>query len=1355
MAINYGRQQLSEDVYEDTAPAISDQDIFNWFLANPTANDATIAATMDQFGLNPADIARATGTDVADVQTRYDTALGLGSLPDATATVEAPVVTQVADTSTGLASLPTGGNTVAQVEDTSTGLASLPTGGNTVAQVEDTSTGLASLPTGGNATTNNQLSGVILAGDSWLAGDDFTNIANTALDENVTNTAIGGQTTADVLNQLNVFERDGGTFAPGSTVILSIGGNDLATGVDRNTISNNLNEIVSRLGEKGVKVVLSGAPDADSYDEAIKSTNLIMDDLYNDVAANNSNVTLVDVMSGLLNQKDLMDASGFHLKDEASKTAYFDKLEDAYKGLSVGDKAKVDNKLATVDTTDATAVAAVVDEVAGTNIADAVTASADTTKSAVDLSNAVDLKNGTFLTLTGAIVDSEGTTVKDTGSAATATLTNQILGQNLTNKWQGEGFGTAQANAADMAAILSSIGITDINQFGQITKTIPATSYETEQGTVDVPEQTYTTFGNKLTGQEVPNTYSERQTGNAWGGTFAGDGNTGYRVQFGADGMPIFYTTKASSNDLANLMADLGPIGQIGLALATGGLSIPQQIAANLAVSVLSGKDIGDAIKSAAISYAGAQIPGLDAIGDGASFIKDLGLSTELTNTLTNAFQNAAVSGGTALLSGQNVGEAMIRGAATGGVNGAIGEMLNGSDFAGMTDTQKKLAANAATGILSGKPLDQVLINTAIAAAKSAVAGDTKGSGTDTKVTTDTKTSTDTVTGATGNDTVTGATGNDTVTSNLATKNIVSSIGDSVTTPDTLNLSGANTLAATLPDASTLIDTEFGDLQGAQDRNTANNQLRDTIKTSKSFNDAYALARKELGANKTFDWFNPKTGNVESFSTATKEERPDLNVTAIDKLNTANLATTTDASKTVATQTDTVAREAAATETLTNIANSTKAAEPITYSGPKILGVPIGTVDDSIRTVKRMGDVILDTSRGLGQGFGNFATFFGDLGNIMTTTADDKAGTTSSLIAKDNLLSTVGRDVSNYYKGLTTEETKQQTKNLISDVKNAPDYLKPFVAITSGIQNIGGLINMTAVELGEEGPAFALGFGAGSALLKSTAGAVKGATAVANVADIAESSTSGYHTAGKLLEGRTDLNDAQKHNIQMQSAGTNAAATALFSPIGNAAIAQSVLKGIMAPSVAKQIGSVASVNYMTEYTETFTQVLNTKYAVNGTVTAKDISDAQADSSISALIGFTSSGTMSGGAKVIGSADSAFVGATGTDADAKGVLIVQDSNGKIGLVKNNGAEVGSDIEVNADNQITDRGELVNQFAFTPEQDETIAEDVIAEPQPKPEPEPEPEPEQEPEPELELEPEPEPAPEPEPETIEVEI
>ena len=178
----------------------------------------------------------------------------------------------------------------------------------------------------------NTLGGVILAGDSWLSGEEKTALANIAFGQPVTNTAIGGQKTSDVLNQLNQFENNGGTFASGSTVVLDIGGNDLATGVDRGTIRNNINEIVSRLDGYGVNVILSGAPSANSYSEAISSTNLVMDNLYNDVAKTNKNVVVVDAMSGLLNQKNLMDESGFHLKDDASKLQFLNQLANAYKG---------------------------------------------------------------------------------------------------------------------------------------------------------------------------------------------------------------------------------------------------------------------------------------------------------------------------------------------------------------------------------------------------------------------------------------------------------------------------------------------------------------------------------------------------------------------------------------------------------------------------------------------------------------------------------------------------------------------------------------------------------------------------------------------------------------------------------------------------------------------------------------------------------------------------------------------------------------------------------------------------------------------------------------------------------------
>jgi acyl-CoA thioesterase-1 len=190
----------------------------------------------------------------------------------------------------------------------------------------------------GEAKKPNELSGVVLAGASWLAGDEKTKLAKQAFGEDVTNTAVGGYKTADVLNQLNVFERDGGTFAPNTTVVLDIGANDIATGVDPAITRANLDEIVSRLGESGVNIILSAQPFANSFQEAIDNPNLVMNEMYSEIAESNPNVTLVDAMSGMLNQKDLMDESGFHLNSDDAKLAYLNKFADAYKSMDTGNQ---------------------------------------------------------------------------------------------------------------------------------------------------------------------------------------------------------------------------------------------------------------------------------------------------------------------------------------------------------------------------------------------------------------------------------------------------------------------------------------------------------------------------------------------------------------------------------------------------------------------------------------------------------------------------------------------------------------------------------------------------------------------------------------------------------------------------------------------------------------------------------------------------------------------------------------------------------------------------------------------------------------------------------------------------------
>ena len=219
----------------------------------------------------------------------------------------------------------------------------------------------------------------------------------------------------------------------------------------------------------------------------------------------------------------------------------------------------------------------------------------------------------------------------------TAKLASQILASSDPSQWSGQGYGSAQANAADMAKILAGIGITDISQFGKVkgyqevqpigeyyngkpiqpiegangqlnkyvikedadgvghyvqvpenakTQTIYGTPNneggldpvdQSKLKTVDgklVADTGQVAFGNKATGVATPNTYSERQTGNAFGGTFAGKGNTGYRVNFDAQGNPQFYTTGASSSNAKDYLLPLAAIAAPFALEALGGAGL-------------------------------------------------------------------------------------------------------------------------------------------------------------------------------------------------------------------------------------------------------------------------------------------------------------------------------------------------------------------------------------------------------------------------------------------------------------------------------------------------------------------------------------------------------------------------------------------------------------------------------------------------------------------------------------------------------------------------------------------------------------------------------------------------------------
>jgi hypothetical protein len=175
---------------------------------------------------------------------------------------------------------------------------------------------------------------------------------------------------------------------------------------------------------------------------------------------------------------------------------------------------------------------------------------------------------------------------------------------------------------------LDSIGITDINQFGPVTKQVELYMGEGVDGTPIYQTQEEQTFGNKITGQAVPVTYSERQTGNAFGGTFEGKGNTGYRVDF-STGTPVFYTTGASSNDLFNILQDnklLNIAANVAAATFGGPLGAG-------ALQLAQGKDLKDAAKAAALAYAGRELTNSFGGGGDASSLAPPTDTTSLLNT--------------------------------------------------------------------------------------------------------------------------------------------------------------------------------------------------------------------------------------------------------------------------------------------------------------------------------------------------------------------------------------------------------------------------------------------------------------------------------------------------------------------------------------------------------------------------------------------------------------------------------------------------------------------------------------------------------------------------------------------------
>ena len=157
-------------------------------------------------------------------------------------------------------------------------------------------------------TSGGMLSGNILAGASWNSlNPTLANQLTEATGQQTSNYAVGGATTADTLNQLNTFLAGGGAFDPNATVFLQTGGVDFIQGVDKNTVKDNINQIVKTLGDQGVNVVLTGSPYAASIQDVQNNNfNPDVDPLFKEIANENKNVALVNTQGEILKNKSLL-----------------------------------------------------------------------------------------------------------------------------------------------------------------------------------------------------------------------------------------------------------------------------------------------------------------------------------------------------------------------------------------------------------------------------------------------------------------------------------------------------------------------------------------------------------------------------------------------------------------------------------------------------------------------------------------------------------------------------------------------------------------------------------------------------------------------------------------------------------------------------------------------------------------------------------------------------------------------------------------------------------------------------------------------------------------------------------------
>jgi trimeric autotransporter adhesin len=886
------------------------------------------------------------------------------------------------------------------------------------------------------------------------------------------------------------------------------------------------------------------------------------------------------------------------------------------------------------------------------------------------LKNAIDLKNGLFLTSDGRAFYADGREETNwnaldksvVGNANLVKLTKQILDQGTTSHWSGQGWGSPEANAASIASALLKVGIDNIYDLGKVPVLAQVdvigqkyngqnvSTYQNEDGTtrqvywkltgqtdadgnataeqVELPKDAkletiygqydgyegynqvdaskvkivngkpvidtgQTTFGNTKTGEAIARNFDAQQGNDILSGTTAGSGNTAFRVDF-SQGAPVFYTTYASSNTLVNMFADNPILGAIANAAAAyfGG---PAGVAA---LQAAMGKGIEDIAKGALLTYVGGQVAGnisgstdlINSVGvDAANVIgKSVGkfVSSEGKANIITSLAGGAVDIGVGQITDNIAGfkdlsqgqqdftRSVISTTIKNGGDLSLGDLVDAAFTAGTAATKASATGSIATAIEANKTINdavtaeinnQTTIDASGAMDLNAAAKFAEDSGYN-KFTFDGKTYT--------------------LDNNNAANTITQLESDALATNTANNLKGGEfegvdaAVAANAKANNTVIGNAEADsieeaAYLAKQRNptgttftfdgktytlgasntavtqalneTQKAAVLDEIKNAKTFNEAFATARAGLGAGQTFTW------QGKEYSTATAAERPDLSTTSIDALNKANLATTTNASSTIAAQNDTLARNAVnqSDAETARLARQNNTIASMEKTG--VFGTMVNAIQNQMKLSSEAANDYLKNNPN-SPITNSVSTAYEAAGNLEKNVAGGIALLTNNkpladaFVKSGNDLTKVGQSIGN---GVVDTKNWNDTTSLI---QNAQGWEKLGILAGRIMDGTSGLGRQVEVELRQELPGLFLG-----------GGSVKGILVATGAMDVGET------TGNAALETYDESIKAGKTHADALSDARKAGAAA-----GMAEAAVQLTLGKVADVVVGKIGNIGA-----------------------------------------------------------------------------------------------------------------------------------------------------------------------------------